>query len=99
MGLDVAFDRAQAVAAGLIVFTDTNGTPGEIACAEADQDENPGYVEWLKREEEFIRVPGTELVTHTDSGDRIIVRANKWGRVYAPLTAWLKANNITWEEF
>lgn len=98
MGLDVSFNREQAVAAGLKVFTDTNGDPKDIARARAANDD-PDYLAWLQREEEFICIPGTERVVHTDSGDRIIVRANKWGYVYEPLTNWLKANNIEWDEF
>lgn len=99
MGLDVAFDRAQAIEAGLEVFVDTHGTHEDIAHAEQDPHGDPDYLAWLKEESEYIRVPGIELVTHTDSGDRIIVRANKWGQVYGPLTTWLTTHNINWEEF
>ena len=31
--------------------------------------------------------------------DTYIVRANKWGRTYKPLTEWLTYNAIEWSEF
>ena len=34
----------------------------------------------------------------SDGELRAMVRANKWGRLYDPLTTWLKEHNIAWVE-
>lgn len=101
MGLDLCFNRAAAITAGLQLFMERNGTDESIAIAEEDNDPvDAEYLAWLKAESEIFKVPGTELhVTNDGVGDNICIRANKWGRVYAPMTEWLKANNITWGEF
>lgn len=97
MGLDVAFNREKALAAGLKVRM-VVGTEDDIAKAKAngaDQD----YLDYLSKPEECIEVPGTDFLASNDGIDSIVVRANKWGRIYEPLTTWLKANNIEWSEF
>lgn len=99
MGLDIAFDRAAALAAGLQTSRARNGTDIDIAEAKAAEDD-PAYIEYLEREEEHIHVPYTgKHVTNDGVDPHIVVRANKWGQVYGPLTTWLKANNIEWSEF
>lgn len=101
MGLDVSFDRAAALAAGLQIVTETNGTLDDIARAKSQRhpEHDPDYYAWLTREEDFVIVPFTgQLVHDTGFGDIIMVRANKWGQVYYPLTRWLSEHNITWDE-
>ena len=99
MGLDISFNRTAAIAAGLQLTVETNGTKAEIFQAK-QVNEDAEYITWLESEGEVIAIPGTELFTANDGvGDHISIRANKWGRVYEPMTNWLKANNITWGEF
>lgn len=98
MGLDIAFNREKALAAGLKVRMVVRGTEEEIAKAKAEG-ESQYYIDYLSKPEEFIEVPGTEFLASNDGVDSIVVRANKWGRVYEPLTTWLKVNNIEWGEF
>lgn len=100
MGLDIAFDRKKAVAAGISMKMIPNGDAESIARAEADECPDPDYIAWLKAEELCVQVPGMEgWVSDDGVGTEIVVRANKWGQVYGPLTAWLRANNIQWDEF
>ena len=99
MGMDVAFNRKAALKAGLVVFTDKVGTEESIAQAEGEEGNYPGYLEYLSREREYVQVPNAFHSIENDGVDEIVVRANKWGASYAPLTEWLKANNITWSEF
>ena len=101
MGLDVSFNRQQAIDAGLELFVDYNGTEEEIAAVKADVQDSmdEAYLEYLQREQEFIRIPSTGLIAANDGVQTIVVRANKWGLLYEPLTKWLKANNIDWSEF
>ena len=99
MGLDLYFDRKAAIDAGLKVFIERNGTDTSIAVAEA-HNEDPEYIAWLKAESEVIAIPDTGMHVSNDGiDDRIAIRANKWGRVYEPMTNWLKTNNITWGEY
>ena len=108
MGLDIRFNRKQALAAGLKVKTMRNGSDEDIAIQEASQYDDPEYLAWLKREDEVIEIPDAALNSwgqprYTDSGsspdhEHFSIRANKWGSIYEPLTNWLKANNIEWSE-
>lgn len=94
MGLDIAFNRKQAEEAGLIFkIIPNDGTYNE--------DDDPDYIEWCKASQECIAVPNTDHYVSNDcsSTDKVIVRANKWGTTYYPLTAWLKEHNIQWSEF
>lgn len=94
MGLDIAFNRMLAVDAGIEFDIIPNSDRTEF-----DDDEDPEYIAWCKESSECIRVPGMEHWVNNDGVDNeIVVRANKWGRTYAPLTAWLSANNIEWRE-
>jgi hypothetical protein len=108
MGLDISFNRKQALQAGLKVKLMRNGSAEDIAIQEASQYDDPEYLAWLKREEEVIEIPSGELNLwgqhrYTDSGsspdqENFCIRANKSGSIYEPLTNWLKANNIEWSE-
>lgn len=98
MGLDIAFNREKALAAGLKVRMVVRGTEDDIAKAKAEG-EDQFYIDYLSKPTECIEVPGTDFLTDNDGVDSIVVRANKWGRIYEPLTTWLKANNIEWSEF
>jgi hypothetical protein len=101
MGLDVAFSRQRALEAGMTLTVSTRGRPEEIKKAEADKLTDPDYLEYLRQEAELVNIPNTVLIADNNSGsrDHIIVRANKWGRIYTPLTVWLAANGIEWSEF
>lgn len=104
MGLDVSFNKELAINAGLITTIMTNGTAEEIEQAKLDPDcVDHYYIAWLEQEHLHIQVPGCEPVIYVDATDdcdgNLIVRANKWGRVYGPLTEWLLENKIEWMEF
>lgn len=94
MGLDVAFNRAQAVAAGMEFKSIPNDGKFD------DEDDDADYIAWCKASTDCIKVPSTDYYVADDGvGDNICVRANKWGTSYAPLTAWLTKHNIEWSEF
>lgn len=99
MGLDVSFDRNKALAAGLQTKIVHNGSDSDLQMAvKIGEDED--YIQWLQESSECVIIPFTEaFVTNDGVGDRIIVRVNKWGRNYLPLTLWLKHHNIEWDEF
>ena len=99
MGLDIAFNRKAAIKAGMVVERQSCGTEIEIADAKRNFPEDTEYIEYLKQTCEVIRVPGSTLMENGGVDPDIVVRANKWGRNYEPLTQWLKANNIKWSEF
>lgn len=97
MGLDIAFNREAALAAGIKTSMVRNGTDEQIARAIAEGwDED--HIKWLHEESEVIHVPDTDIQVAVDGVDVFIVRANKWGMVYAPLTRWLKSHGIDWSE-
>ena len=99
MGLDISFNRSEAIAAGMEVRTVRNGDDRDIQIAQ-EYESDPGYVAWLQESSECVIIPFTDaLVTNDGIGDTIVVRANKWGRNYLPLTRWLKHHNIEWAEF
>lgn len=99
MGLDISFDRNKALAAGLQTKIVRNGSDEDVRIATVwGEDEN--YIQWLQESSECVIIPFTEaLVTNDGVVDRIVVRANKWGKNYLPLTLWLKHHNIEWDEF
>lgn len=114
MGMDVAFSRKDALEAGMQCVTVPNGSFNEIvdqaeSCAKYDYltpdfkwNQEQAYLEWLCKEDQCIEVPGTNNIVAdggVDCSEDIIVRANRWGRVYEPLTRWLSENDITWTEF
>jgi hypothetical protein len=97
MGRDVSFSRLHALAAGLVLKYERNGTDEEIDNAYADGDS--AYAEWLSEVSAFVDIPGTEYrVAAYEADGCLSVRANHRGPVYAPLTAWLRANGINWQE-
>lgn len=95
MGLDISFDRQAALKAGLVVKQERRGSDEQILNAKDD----PDYQWYLQRVVEYVLVPEINFWVETSGTDTIIVRANKWGRTYNPLTQWLKSNNILWDEF
>jgi len=100
MGLDLYFSKAKALAAGMVLEQETNGSAEDIAHSVSLGDqENPEYLNWLKEVVNVTQVPGAKhRVNVWDGGEELSIRANKWGITYEPLTQWLKANNITWQE-
>lgn len=105
MGMDVAFNRGQALAAGLVTRTERRGTDQQIRMAKhvierGDVDQpDQDYLDYLEEITTDIQVPDAgHWVEDDGAGEHIVVRANKWGRTYAPLTQWLRANNISWTE-
>lgn len=102
MGLDIYFSKAKALAAGLVITEETNGTPEDIARASedcppfsVDQD----YIKWLSEKSSVTQVPGTDYLVNVDvMEDGLAIRANRWGTTYAPLTAWLTKHGIEWSE-
>jgi len=47
----------------------------------------------------LIRVPGMETWSvDKGAGNKVVVTANEWGRVYKPLTQWLMDSGIKWME-
>ena len=96
MGLDIAFNRKAAIDAGLHLETMRRGSEEDIAETYID----PDHMAWLMEEITCIHVPFAQHLVEDDGDDeRIIIRANKWGRTYHPLTMWLKLHGIEWDEF
>lgn len=100
MGLDVAFSRKAALEAGMEVKLERRSTLEEVAEAKASGTYSTDYLAWLGEQVELIRLPtgGHWLECGLDP-ETYVVRANRWGVTYAPLTRWLEANNIEWSEF
>jgi hypothetical protein len=97
MGLDIMFNKEKALLAGLQLTTTTNGMPEDIAQARAEGDNN--HAEWLAEEIQLTQLPGTDLNVIVNEFDHdYSIRANPWGRVYAPLTDWLRSHDIPWIE-
>jgi hypothetical protein len=103
MGLDISFNRKEAIEAGMETSAMRNGSDASIQLAEEDEangmPNQDGYLEWLYEVQQVIRVPGMEHWVNDEGLDTCIVRANKWGRTYKPLTEWLTYNAIEWSEF
>ena len=99
MGLDISFNRSEALAAGMEVRTVRNGDDYDYHFAQ-DCGSDPAYVSWLQESSECVIIPFIgSLVTNDGVDDVVVVRANKWGNNYLPLTRWLKYHNIEWDEF
>jgi hypothetical protein len=98
MGLDISFNREQAIKAGLeLVTLDHRHDLEDIS---TDLQDDLDFMRWANEKVVCIKVPETgHLVEDDGVPEYITVRANKWGRTYYPLTDWLKANNIEWDEF
>lgn len=98
MGLDIAFNRDEAVEAGLVLKHNKHRDTEQAYICRDDGDEE-GYMYWMQPEE-LVAVPNTDhYVENYGLGNEIVVRANKWGRTYEPLTNWLKQRGIAWSEF
>lgn len=108
MSLDISFNRAAAIAAGIELRSEQRGSDDQIEGARRDPEFDPSYLRYLEGVAEYVRVPamlyqdgGETLpfwVENNGVGGRIFVRANRWGDTYAPLTVWLTEHNIQWEE-
>ncbi len=97
MGLDIMFDREQALAAELELRKLPRASEAEVAQAIEDG-ETENYVAFLREEVEYVVVPYMRVLVENGGINCIAVRANKWGSIYQPLTAWLKEHNIEWSE-
>lgn len=99
MGLDISFNAAKAIDAGMIitVYYDDYRDLEKDGCHSC---------KWVELRHKFTlpeMVDGGEhfyaaIDFHSGAnGDLIgVVRANGWGRVYKPLTDWLNSKNIDW---
>ncbi len=102
MGLDIAFNRAEAEAAGIEYETIMNGEWSSIlreGLAMYGNYPDPDHLAWLLEEDHCIKVPGTDMLVSDDGIDCIVVRANQWGDVYTPLTEWLNHHGIAFSAF
>ena len=106
MGLDITFSRQEAIDCGFTFEMARNGSDNEIAQHVTEQllgePVQEGYLEWLNTEIELINIPHTSISlvnAGTTTSENCIVRANKWGPAYLPLTTWLKINRVEWQEW
>jgi len=106
MGLDITFSRQEAIDCGFTFEMARNGSDEQIKeyLAEAEREEyyDEGYYDWLHTEIELINIPHTSISLINDgttTSQNCIVRANKWGPAYLPLTTWLKINRVEWQEW
>lgn len=104
MGMDISF-KASAIEQipELITYFETNGDAKEIAEARSfvgpDYPEEMGYRHWLCAQAEVLWLMDVDIkVVLWRAEDWVQVTANKWGRVYAPLTQLLEQHDIEWEE-
>ncbi len=111
MGLDITFSRQEAIDRGLTFEMARNGSDEQIKEYEAARavhgalageyfDED--YYDWLTTEIELINIPHTSISLvngGTPTSRACVVRANKWGPAYLPLTTWLKINRVEWQEW
>jgi len=99
MGLDILFNKDKAVKAGLILTYEQNGTEEEIKYAMENDDRS--YASWLCKSSLVLQVPYADhkVITEETNIGNLIVRANKWGQTYAPLTRFLEENDIAWDEY
>ena len=113
MGLDIAFDREQAIAAGIELKTERRGTDAQIdrvleEIHEHGDPQDKDHLRFLQEEATLVRVPGMRdpgdgqpYWTEDNGGDgpNIVMRANRWGHTHRPLTLWLTQHNIEWRTF
>lgn len=106
MGLDISFSKAKAIEAGMVLTIERRGTDSEIAEYKAStaSDDDPDYLKYLVGSYVHARIflgiglGNKSFEVDGYANDTLFVRANKWGNLYAPLTAWLSANQISWIE-
>ena len=91
MGLDLAFDRNEAIEAGVVIRS--------IESDDYRYDSN-GEEEVFQITVEVVDIPGTDhCVENNGCNGSIVLRANHWGGTYKPMTDWLKEHGIEWGEF
>lgn len=96
MGLDIAFNRAAAIAAGLELITEARDPEG--AALWPDDKEMQDHCNEIVT---YVKVPDTNVLVEDgayETSERIAIRANKWGSVYGPMTEWLERHGISWTE-
>lgn len=98
MGMDVFFDREAAEKAGMTFEVRPRCTPEEREEILRMYPHDRFYCEWAEQSEEIAHIPHTDIRVENTGYDCVCLRANRWGRVYEPLTDWLKANGIEWAE-
>jgi hypothetical protein len=105
VGLDIKFNLSAAVIAGMAIRTETIGDKEAIAMAEKEYAENAyptakEFLDWVSSTILVATIPEyiESFVVDAFENDAVI-RANKWGSLYKPLTSFLEVNNIPWEEF
>lgn len=99
MGMDVYFNKTAAVAAGLVLRIERNGSDERIAEEQAAEHPDLDYIEWLSSASLVMDVPNANHSVSADVYEETVsVRANKWGSTYAPLTEWLLEHGISWGE-
>ena len=112
MGLDIYFNKNNAIEAGLVLHHSRNGSDESIfrqaiammfACSVPKCEQELDYLNWLFEKRSAFNVPNANHAVCADvigvaDEEYLSVRANKWGQTYAPLTAWLRENNINWYE-
>ena len=107
MGLDISFSKDKALEAGLILQIERRGSLESIAEYHnlPLEEQDPEHLKWLLSPETVATVnngiSGGMKTFYVDDymNDNLVIRANKWGNNYAPLTLWLTTHNITWDEF
>lgn len=112
MGLDIAFSRIKAKAAGFTFVMEPNGDDESIAYEKSlpKDEQDAGYIAWLEAESELVKIPQSiaeisagmapvYVVNDSSTPEMLVVRANPWGSVYAPLTHALSMAGIKWTEF
>jgi hypothetical protein len=106
MGLDISFSKAKALEAGMVLEIKRRGSLRDIAELKAlpVTERDPEYLKYLLSPASVATIfcgisrgsKSFEIDGYAD--ETLFVRANKWGNLYAPLTEWLIANHITWDE-
>lgn len=104
MGLDISFNKEQAVKAGMELSTKRIGTNVQIYKARKLEDGNSDYLKYLLEEEtlasfaEYDHFFAVSEGTDQDGNTILFAGANLWGNLYEPLTTFLRTNNIEWGE-
>ncbi len=104
MGLDISFNKEQAVKAGMSLSTERVGTDAQIAEARKLGDGDSDYLNHLLEEEIFARISEYAFFftvnesAEIDGTITLFARANKWGNLYKPLTNFLTKHGIEWDE-
>lgn len=103
MGLDIAFNKELAVAAGMefVSLRDDDAILDSLVYRLINGHFQMGddHFKWLAKETPCIKVPRTNHYIADGGIDDVVVRANHWGGAYGPLTDWLIDNDIKWSEF